>query len=142
MFFKNNFEKVQTLIQFYDMMDKSNSMIFVNTKKTAEYLQEQLKSKGYDAKILISGLVFEERDKIIDDFRTEGFYHLISTNVLARGIDIPQVDIVVNFDIPCSSINHYLEPDFANYLHRIGRTGRFGTDGVALTFVERDPDGT
>jgi ATP-dependent RNA helicase DDX19/DBP5 len=66
-----------------------------------------------------------ERDKTIDDFRLEKFQALISTNVLARGIDVPAVDIVINYDIPVVSEFGYFEPDYANYLHRVGRTGRF-----------------
>ena len=53
---------------------------------------------------------------------------------MARGIDVPAVDVVINYDIPKTSDYGYMEPDTANYLHRIGRTGRFGTDGLALTF--------
>ena len=115
-------------------------MIFVNTKKTATSLQEYLSSNlGIHAEILISGLDFAERDSIIDRFRKEEFHALISTNVLARGIDIPQVDIVINYDVPQKSdVTGYFEPDYANYLHRIGRTGRFGTDGVALTLMKDD----
>ncbi len=60
---------------------------------------------------------------------------------MGRGIDVPEVDIVINFDIPQVSNEGYMEPDYSNYLHRIGRTGRFGTDGIALTLVERDIDG-
>ena len=59
---------------------------------------------------------------------------MISTNVLARGIDIPAVDVVINYDIPMVSEAGYFEPDYANYIHRVGRTGRFSTDGMALTF--------
>ena len=60
---------------------------------------------------------------------------LISTNVLARGIDVPQVDVVVNFDVPYIEICGWKEPDYANFMHRVGRTGRFGTDGLALTML-------
>ena len=76
------------------------------------------------------------RDKIIDDFRMTTLSTLISTNVLARGIDVPEVDLVINFDVPYLSTVGWLEPDYANYLHRVGRTGRFGTDGVAVTIVD------
>jgi len=82
-----------------------------------------------------------ERDRIMDAFRMQEFNTLITTNVMGRGIDVPEVDIVINFDIPQISNEGYMEPDYANYLHRIGRTGRFGTDGIALTLVERDEDG-
>lgn len=76
-----------------------------------------------------------ERDKIIDDFRKLSTTCLISTNVLARGIDVPEVDLVINFDVPYISSFGFKTPDFANYLHRVGRTGRFGTDGVAVSIV-------
>lgn len=76
------------------------------------------------------------RDKIIDDFRLTTLSTLISTNVLARGIDVPEVDLVINYDVPYLSTVGWLEPDYANYLHRVGRTGRFGTDGVAVTIVD------
>lgn len=58
---------------------------------------------------------------------------LISTNVLARGIDVPEVDLVINYDVPIVNDCGFKHPDHANYLHRVGRTGRFGTDGVALS---------
>jgi len=57
--------------------------------------------------------------------------------VLARGIDVPQVDVVVNFDVPTVQTAGWKEPDYANYMHRVGRTGRFGTDGIAITFVTK-----
>lgn len=77
-----------------------------------------------------------KRDKIIDDFRMTTLNTLISTNVLARGIDVPEVDLVINYDVPYISTVGWLEPDYANYLHRVGRTGRFGTDGVAVTIID------
>ena len=58
---------------------------------------------------------------------------LISTNVLARGIDVPEVDLVINYDVPIITDCGYKHPDNANYMHRVGRTGRFGTDGLAVT---------
>ena len=73
----------------------------------------------------------------MDHFRDEIFNVLISTNVLARGIDVPQVDVVVNFDVPIIEDCGWKEPDYANYMHRVGRTGRFGTDGLSITFVTR-----
>jgi ATP-dependent RNA helicase DDX19/DBP5 len=110
-------------------------MIFVNAKNTAEFLQDLLTNKmNRTACILTGNLRDDERDKIIDHFRQGSFPALISTNVLARGIDVPAVDIVINYDIPQLSDCGFRSPDCANYLHRIGRTGRFGTDGIALTF--------
>ena len=71
-------------------------------------------------------------------FRAGKFTALMCTNVAARGIDVPEVDIVINYDIPVISDNGYMEPDYANYLHRVGRTGRFQTDGLAITFYQTE----
>ena len=73
-----------------------------------------------------------DRDRIIDDFRNGRAKVLITTNVLARGIDVATVSMVVNYDIPLTQ-NH--QPDPETYLHRIGRTGRFGRVGVSISFV-------
>ena len=69
----------------------------------------------------------------MDNFRKCVITCLISTNVLARGIDVPEVDLVINYDVPVIVNHGFKTPDFANFLHRVGRTGRFGTDGVAVT---------
>ena len=92
-------------------------------------------SQGLKAKILIGGLENNERDKIIDDFRQNVFTTLISTNVLARGIDVPEVDLVINYDVPMINDKGFYNPDYANFMHRVGRTGRFGTDGLSLTLM-------
>jgi len=81
-----------------------------------------------------------DRDTIIDGFRLGSFTTLISTNVLARGIDVPEVDIVINYDVPTSNQHGFLNPDYENFLHRVGRTGRFGTDGLALTLMSQEID--
>ena len=60
--------------------------------------------------------------------------------MLARGIDVPQVDVVINFDVPIVITAGWKEPDYANYMHRVGRTGRFGTDGLAITFVTKNDE--
>jgi ATP-dependent RNA helicase DDX19/DBP5 len=73
-----------------------------------------------------------DRDKVIDDFRSGKAKVLITTNVLARGIDVATVSMVVNYDIPLDSNS---QPDPQTYLHRIGRTGRFGRVGVSISFV-------
>ena len=88
----------------------------------------------------MGGMDNTERDKIIDDFRRGTFTTLLSTNVLARGIDVPEVDLVVNYDVPLVSKFGFMDPDYANYMHRIGRTGRFGTDGLAVTLMSEEND--
>ena len=115
-------------------------MVFVNTKKEAENLKESLKKQNTKAEILIGGIEQKERDKIIDNFRRNIFTSLISTNVLARGIDVPEVDLVINYDVPFISTVGWKEPDYANFMHRVGRTGRFGTDGIAISIVSQEDE--
>lgn len=78
---------------------------------------------------------------MIDDFRRETITSLICTNVLARGIDVPEVDLVINYDVPFISQFGFKHADHATYMHRVGRTGRFGTDGVAVSLVADETDG-
>lgn len=78
-------------------------------------------------------LEIEQRLAVLNRFRDGKEKVLITTNVAARGIDVEQVTIVINYDIP---INHMQQPDFETYLHRIGRTGRFGKKGLAINFVD------
>jgi ATP-dependent RNA helicase DDX19/DBP5 len=128
------------LNKFYGDFPKTQAMIFVNKKATAEFLLQLLMKLGRQAITLTSDQTDAERDNIMDNFRQEKFPVLISTNVLARGIDVPAVDIVINYDIPEIRQYGWSEPDYANYLHRVGRTGRFGTDGIALTFFENETE--
>ena len=81
-----------------------------------------------------------DRDKIIDDFRRNIFNSLICTNVLARGIDVPEVDLVFNYDVPYVSVVGWKEPDYANFMDRVGCTGRFGTDGIAVSIVSEEDE--
>ena len=103
-------------------------------------MQNKLKNSKIEAKILTGEIEMEARDKMIDEFRKLNFTTLISTNVLARGIDVPEVDIVVNFDVPIMMKEGWKDPDYANFMHRVGRTGRFGTDGVAVTLMADETD--
>lgn len=75
-----------------------------------------------------------DRDSILEKFRSGEYKVLITTNVLARGIDVQSVSMVINYDIPMKGRNDS-EPDAETYLHRIGRTGRFGRVGVSISFV-------
>lgn len=86
---------------------------------------------------LTGGIDGAQRDAVIDAFRSGEAKVLITTNVLARGIDVSTVSLVVNYDVPVviPQGSRQRQPDFQTYLHRIGRTGRFGRIGVAITFV-------
>ena len=129
---KNEADKFDVLTELYGLMTIGSSIIFVATKKTANVLYGKLKSEGHEVSILHVDLHTQERDRLIDDFREGRSKVLITTNVLARGIDIPTVSMVVNYDLPTLA-NGQADP--ATYIHRIGRTGRFGRKGVAISLV-------
>ena len=132
--------KDEFVMHMHTKLEKAMCMVFVNKKESAAQLQSRLKVQGIAANILIGALETTERDKMIDDFRQGVFTTLISTNVLARGIDVPEVDIVINYDVPMIKRCGFYDPDYANFMHRVGRTGRFGTDGLALTLMGTEID--
>lgn len=125
-------DKYDTLLKFYGLLTIASSIIFVKTRKTAEELEGRMTKEGHHVAQLSGALEGSERDKIIDKFRSGEAKVLITTNVLARGIDVQSVTMVINYDIPELANG---EPDPETYLHRIGRTGRFGRVGVAISFV-------
>ncbi|SCU92981.1 LAMI_0E12794g1_1 [Lachancea mirantina] len=124
--------KYEVLTELYGLLTIGSSIIFVQTKQTANVLYAKLKQEGHQVSILHGDLQSSERDRLIDDFREGRSKVLITTNVLARGIDIPTVSMVVNYDLPVLANGR---PDPATYIHRIGRTGRFGRTGVAISFI-------
>ncbi|CCK68743.1 ATP-dependent RNA helicase DBP5 KNAG_0B03010 [Huiozyma naganishii CBS 8797] len=124
--------KYEVLCELYGLLTIGSSIIFVQTKKTANVLYARLKQEGHQVSILHGDLQSQDRDRLIDDFREGRSKVLITTNVLARGIDIPSVSMVVNYDLPTLANG---DADPATYIHRIGRTGRFGRRGVAISFV-------
>lgn len=124
--------KYEVLTELYGLLTIGSSIIFVAKKETANILYKKLKDDGHQISILHSDLETSERDRLIDDFREGRSKVLITTNVLSRGIDIPTVSMVVNYDLPTDRKGN---PDPSTYLHRIGRTGRFGRVGVAVSFV-------
>jgi ATP-dependent RNA helicase DDX19/DBP5 len=125
--------KFEVLGDMYAMATKmGQSIIFVHTVASAKHLTNQMREAGYSVSLLHGRLETQERDKVMMDFRKGLSTVLITTNVLARGIDVLQVTLVINFDVPLSRSN---QPDPETYLHRIGRSGRFGRKGVAITFV-------
>ena len=101
-------------------------------------MKERLALKDVKATILVGGLDNTDRDKIIDTFRKGEFTTLIATNVLARGIDVPEVDLVISYDVPITKLYGWTDPDYANYMHRVGRTGRYGTDGLSVTLMQSE----
>ena len=125
--------KYDVLLRFYGLMSQASSIIFVRKKATAEELEARMIRDGHKVAQLSGNLEGDARDKVIDAFRSGEAKVLITTNVLARGIDVQSVTMVINFDVPTMANGR--DPDPETYLHRIGRTGRFGRVGVALTLI-------
>eukprot|EP01129_Flabellula_baltica_P010267 TRINITY_DN4321_c0_g1_i1.p1 TRINITY_DN4321_c0_g1~~TRINITY_DN4321_c0_g1_i1.p1 ORF type:complete len:642 (+),score=169.11 TRINITY_DN4321_c0_g1_i1:22-1926(+) len=113
----------------------SKSIIFCRTRSTANYLEQLFKKAQVPMSIgvLHGGLEKGSRDIIMSDFRSGNIRLLITTNVLARGIDVLNVSLVINFDIPVTYPEE--EPDCDTYYHRVGRTGRFGAKGIAINII-------
>ncbi|KAH7068155.1 P-loop containing nucleoside triphosphate hydrolase protein [Paraphoma chrysanthemicola] len=126
-------DKYATLLKFYGLMTQASSIIFVRTRRTAEELEKRMVAEGHKVAQLSGALEGPDRDRVIDQFRSGEAKVLITTNVLARGIDVESVTMVINYDVPTMADGREADPE--TYLHRIGRTGRFGRVGVALTFV-------
>lgn len=127
--YKHKFEMLSAI---YGLLSMSQSIIFVHSRNTAEQVQAHMQLEGHQTSLLHGGMGPAERDAVIDAFRRGLSRVLITTNVLARGIDVPQVYLVINFDMPVDVNN---DPDIETYLHRIGRTGRFGRSGVSINFI-------
>ncbi|KAJ5425764.1 hypothetical protein N7465_000834 [Penicillium sp. CMV-2018d] len=130
-------EKYQNLVQLYGLLTVGSSIIFVRTRASAVEIEKRMVAEGHTVASLTGGVEGSQRDAVIDSFRSGEAKVLITTNVLARGIDVSTVSLVVNYDIPeeYSSGQRTNTPDYQTYLHRIGRTGRFGRIGVAISFV-------
>ncbi|KAL9108523.1 MAG: hypothetical protein Q9227_006738 [Pyrenula ochraceoflavens] len=139
-------EKYDVLVKFYGLLTIGSSIIFVKTKESAREIQRRMTEEGHRVVSLTGELQGADRDAIIDKFRLGAAKVLIATNVLSRGIDVESVSMVVNYDVPDRPVDGTIggplrfEPDPQTYLHRIGRTGRFGRVGVAVTFVSSRRD--
>lgn len=117
--------KPDALCRIIDMHNPKLSIVFCNTKKRVDEVVEQLQGRGYFAEALHGDLKQPQRDKVMQKFRNGTIEILVATDVAARGIDVDDVDIVFNYDVP---------QDDEYYVHRIGRTGRAGKSGKAFTF--------
>ena len=121
--------KIETLINLYKGLDILQAIIFCNSKQSVENLYKEMKKIGLCVSCLTSDLCMIERTKVMNEFRQGVSRVLISTDLIARGIDVQQVSIVINYDFPNSK---------ETYIHRIGRSGRFGKKGNAINFVQPD----
>lgn len=124
--------KIEILTEIYGLLTIGQSIIFVRTTRTADEIARKMTEKGHSVGSLHGKLDAFQRDKIMDEFRKGDFKVLVTTNVLSRGIDILTINCVLNFDLP---LDQNMQVDPETYLHRIGRTGRFGRTGVSINFV-------
>ncbi|XP_067095679.1 ATP-dependent RNA helicase DDX19A [Osmerus mordax] len=130
---KRNQDKFTAICNVYGAITIAQAMIFCHTRKTAAWLASQLCREGHQVALLSGEMTVEQRADVIQRFRDGKEKVLVTTNVCARGIDVEQVSIVINFDLPVDKDG---KTDNETYLHRIGRTGRFGKKGLAVNMVD------
>ncbi len=118
--------KDEITMRLIDLQNPKKAVVFCNTKKKVDNLIEVLKKKGYKAEGLHGDIKQEQRQRIMNRLKKGDFKILVATDVVARGIDVDELELVINYDVP-------QEEEY--YVHRIGRTGRNGTFGKAYTFV-------
>ncbi|KAL3901695.1 MAG: hypothetical protein SGCHY_000423 [Lobulomycetales sp.] len=121
--------KFDTLCDLYDTLTITQAVIFCNTKRKVDWLTEKMREANFTVSSMHGDMPQQERESIMSEFRQGASRVIITTDVWARGIDVQQVSLVINYDLPN---NREL------YIHRIGRSGRFGRKGVAINFVRND----
>ncbi|MBL1262575.1 DEAD/DEAH box helicase [Methylomicrobium sp. RS1] len=122
----SNEQKIPLLIGILKQYQPQRSIIFVNTKRCAELLDDTLSANGFKTAALSGDVPQEKRQRLLNDFQENNVSLLIATDVAARGLHIPDVSHVINYDLP---------QDVEDYVHRIGRTARFGASGEAISFI-------
>jgi translation initiation factor 4A len=121
--------KLDTLCDLYETLTITQCIIYTNTRRKVDWLMEKMQANDFTVSCMHGEMEQKERDIIMREFRSGSSRVLITTDLLARGIDVQQVSLVINYDLPS---NH------ENYIHRIGRSGRFGRKGVAINFLTQD----
>ena len=121
--------KFDTLCNLYDTLTITQAVIFCNTKRKVDWLTDKMRQNNFTVSSMHGDMPQKERDAIMGEFRGGTTRVLITTDVWARGIDVQQVSLVINYDLPNNR---------ENYIHRIGRSGRYGRKGVAINFVKAD----
>lgn len=122
--------KFDTLCDLYDTLTITQAVIFCNTKQKVDWLAEQMRKMNFTVSAMHGDMDMGARDSVMEEFRSGASRVLIATDLWGRGIDVQQVSLVICYDLP---LNREL------YIHRIGRSGRFGRKGIAINFV-RDED--
>jgi translation initiation factor 4A len=118
--------KLETLCDLYETLTITQAIIYCNTRRKVDWLTEQMQGRDFTVSAMHGEMDQRERDLILREFRDGASRVLITTDLLARGIDVQGVSLVINFDLPTNR---------ENYIHRIGRSGRFGRKGVAINFL-------
>jgi ATP-dependent RNA helicase DeaD len=118
--------KLEVLCRLIDLQDIKYGIIFCGTKMMCDELADHLKARGYSSDKLHGDISQAMRERVVAKFRKRGFEFLVATDVAARGLDVDDIEVVFNYDLP---------QDAEDYVHRIGRTGRAGKTGRAITFV-------
>jgi ATP-dependent RNA helicase RhlB len=121
-----NDQKIPLLLGLLKQHQPLRSIVFVNTKRCAEQLDDYLQANGYKTALLSGDVPQEKRQRLLNDFQENRVTLMIATDVAARGLHIPDVSHVFNYDLP---------QDVEDYVHRIGRTARFGASGEAISFI-------
>lgn len=124
-------EKIRKLTDLLDSLMFNQVIVFVKSVQYAIKLDEILRKEGFPSISIHRDLLQEERIKRYDEFKLFKYRIMVATDIFGRGIDIEKINVVFNFDMP---------PDSDQYLHRVGRAGRFGTKGLAITFVSGQKD--
>jgi len=119
--------KFETLCDLYESLTITQAVIFCNLKRKVDWLAAEMRKVHFTVVSMHGGMPQEERDEIMRQFRAGDARVLITTDIWSRGIDVSQVSLVINYDLPSNR---------EAYIHRIGRSGRFGRKGVAINFVK------
>ncbi len=119
-------QKLDTLCDLYEHLNISQALIYCSTRQKVEWLSDQMTKRGFDLKFIHGDMDLHERKAQMEAFRSGQCRVLISTDLLARGIDVQQVSLVINYELPAQR---------ENYIHRIGRSGRFGRKGASINLI-------
>jgi len=121
--------KLETLCDLYETLTITQAIIYCNTRRKVDWLTDKMGQRDFTVSSMHGDMTGQERELVMKEFRSGSTRVLITTDLLARGIDVQQVSLVINFDMPGNR---------ENYIHRIGRSGRFGRKGVSINFVTND----
>jgi translation initiation factor 4A len=123
---ENSDWKFEVLADLYQQLHISQALVYCNKRQRAEWLAEKMSQQGFPLSVIHGEMDVEERKRRMKDFRSGAVRVMISTDLLARGIDVQQVSLVINYELPIQK---------ENYIHRIGRAGRFGRKGVTINLI-------